>query len=602
MAGSMRNDTWSKKEDMTMREQYDVVIIGAGLAGLSLARQLLLTSDKTILLVEKRSEVPPVRQKVGESLVQVGGYYFSKVLDLEEYLLREHLMKYNLRFYWKSAGRENRCFEDYSQAYIRSFSNITTYQLDRNKLEAEFLRLNRKNPHFTLCAPVTDLDVTLSDNSLHLIIFSTKGSNVAVQAGWVVDTSGRGKFLTRRLGLAQQNTIRHGASFFWVEGLVDIDKLTDRSLKEIRLKKDRTAIGHLPIWLATNHFMGEGFWFWVIPLQGKTSLGLVYDRRLIPHERVATPEKLIEWVCQEFPLFARDLPFRKILDHGSFKDFSYGCVQTMHPSRWALSGEAGRFTDPLYSPGSDFISFHNTLITDAILTTDATELVGKCQLYDHIMRSIYESLLPTYAVSYDALGDQETFVLKYTWELSVYFSFFVFPFINDLATNRLFALSYLGKFSRLGTLNAQLHAFISAYYQWKKARFQPQQSPRFHDFTAVGALRTAESTFYRVGVSVEEARTILDEQLDNLKELARYIVVYVSSVVLADESVLTNCAFIESIDLRNFRFDPGKLYDSYAQYADATVPYAWSFDPCVLGQLRPELCPALSKQTVPAES
>ena len=53
--------------------------------------------------------------------------------------------------------------------------------------------------------------------------------------------------------------------------------------------------------------MGEGFWFWVIP-QGKTSLGLVYDNTIFPRERVATPQKLIEWVCQEFPLFARDLP------------------------------------------------------------------------------------------------------------------------------------------------------------------------------------------------------------------------------------------------------------------------------------------------------
>jgi hypothetical protein len=276
-------------------------------------------------------------------------------------------------------------------------------------------------------------------------------------------------------------------------------------------------------------------------------------------------------------------------------------VQTIHPARWALSGEASRFTDPLYSPGSDFIALHNTLIVDAILTVDADELAGKCQLYEHIMRSIYESLVPTYAVSYDALGDQEVFALKYTWELSVYFSFFVFPFINDLATNRLFALSYLGKFSRLGTLNVQLQAFISAYYQWKKARFQPPQLPRFHDFTAIGALRTAESTFYRVGVSVEEARDILDEQLDNLKELARYIVAYVSSVVLADEGVLTNRAFVESIDLRNLRFDPGGLYDCYARYAEATAPCAWSFDPCVLGQLRPEPCPALPEQTVPVE-
>ena len=85
-------------------EHYDIVIIGAGLAGLSLARQLSMMSDKTILVLERQAQIPPDRQKVGESLVQVGGYYFSKVLDLEEYLLGEHYMKYNLRFYWKNAA------------------------------------------------------------------------------------------------------------------------------------------------------------------------------------------------------------------------------------------------------------------------------------------------------------------------------------------------------------------------------------------------------------------------------------------------------------------------------------------------------------------
>src|SRR5215831_14116990 len=169
-----------------MRNGYDVVIIGAGLAGLSLARQLLLTSDKTILLVEKRAEIPPQRQKVGEALSQVGGYYFSKVLDLEEHLLREHFMKYNLRFYWKSTERENDCFEDYSQAYLRTFSNVATYQLDRNKLEAELLRVNSQHPQFTFRAPVTDLEIALSDNGPHALNCTANGSNMPVQAHRVV--------------------------------------------------------------------------------------------------------------------------------------------------------------------------------------------------------------------------------------------------------------------------------------------------------------------------------------------------------------------------------------------------------------------------------
>src|SRR5215471_17930990 len=83
---------------------FDVVIIGGGLAGLSLARQLLMNSSKRILLLEKLAALPSPRQKVGEATVQLSGYYFSKVLDLEEHLLSEHFMKYNLRFYWKTPG------------------------------------------------------------------------------------------------------------------------------------------------------------------------------------------------------------------------------------------------------------------------------------------------------------------------------------------------------------------------------------------------------------------------------------------------------------------------------------------------------------------
>jgi 2-polyprenyl-6-methoxyphenol hydroxylase-like FAD-dependent oxidoreductase len=559
-------------------KHYDVVIIGAGLAGLALARHLLLYSDKKVLLVERRSEVPPKKQKVGESTVQVSAYYYAKVLDLEEHLLREHFLKYNLRYYWKTHGRTNDCFEHYSQAYIQKLSNICCYQLDRNKFEGEMFRLNCENPNFTFRAPVTGLSVALSDGGPHSLSFNVGGEQFSLTADWVVDTSGRGKFLARQMDLGKENPIRHGASFLWVDGLVNIDKLTDLSSKEIRLKRDRAATGHTPLWLATNHFMGEGFWFWVIPLHGKTSLGLVYDNTIFPRDRVSSAEKLIEWACEEFPLFARDLPHRKILDKSSFKDFSYDCVQTISKSRWAISGEAGRFTDPLYSPGSDLISLHNTLIVDAILTADADELAAKCWLYEQVMEVFYQGTVPAYAVTYDALGDHESFVMKYTWELSLYFAFYVFPFINDLFTDRLFLFSYLGKFSRLGPINQQLQAFISAYYQWRKREGRPARAPIFHDFMDITPLRRAEKTFYRVGVSADEARRVLDLQLANLRELARYLVAHVYSVVLSDERALTNRAFVESIDLYRLCFDPAGMCEHYARHADLPGCYQWSFD------------------------
>ena len=69
-------------------------------------------------------------------------------------------------------------------------------------------------------------------------------------------------------------------------------------------------------------------------------------------------------------------------------------------------GEAGRFTDPLYSPGSgSLISIYNTLIVDAIETDEESVLIEKCRWAEHIQRAAYESYVPSYAVSYDCLGD-----------------------------------------------------------------------------------------------------------------------------------------------------------------------------------------------------
>ena len=571
---------------MSDAKRYDVLIIGAGLAGLALARQLLLNSDKRILLVDRRTEFPPAKQKVGEATVQLSAYYYARVLELEEHLLQQHYLKYNLRFYWKTPGQTNECYEHYSQSYIRKLSNINTYQLDRNKFEGEMLRVNLENPNFEFCPGCTDLDVTLNESGgMHSFSFKTPEGKLSGAAHWVVDTSGRGRFLARRLGLAREGTIRHGSHFYWVEGLVDIEKLTDLSPQEIRTRPDRAALGHTPAWQATNHFCAEGLWFWTIPLHGKTSLGLVYDNRLIPREQIDTLEKLIQWVCKQFPLFARDLPHRRVVHHTALKDFAHDCVQTISPARWAIAGEAGRFTDPLYSPGGDLISLYNTFITDAIQIEDDAELADKCRLYEQLMKAVYEAYVPTYAISYDALGDQQVFTLKYSWELAIYFSYYVFPFINDLFTNKRFLVIFINRFSQLGRINRSLQTFISDFFQWQKTRRTPPAEVFHFDFTDIKPLAEAEKTFYRVAVSVDEARQVLDEQLVNLREMARFIAAQICASVLGDVRVLTNRRFVESFDINRLRFDPAEIRAAYLACQSSTETYPWTLNPHVLERL-----------------
>ncbi|MEM6796617.1 MAG: hypothetical protein AAF725_21780, partial [Acidobacteriota bacterium] len=567
------------------------------------ARQLLLETDRRILLLERREAGSAPPQKVGESTVQVGGYYFSRVLDLEEYLWRHHYMKYNLRFYWRTAGNaaapdgsatertHNDRFEDYSQAYIRNFSNIPCYQLDRKVFESDLLELNDRSERFESVAGARDLEVDLATGGdAHRVRFRSGEHSREIAADWVVDCTGRQRAMARKLGLRKPNPVRHGAVFWWVDGLVDIDRLTDLSTAEIRKKPQRRHQGHLPTWLATNHFCDEGLWFWVIPLQGKTSLGLVYDKEVVDFtiKDVRTAELATDFVCRRFPLFARDLPEREVLEFGAFKDYSYDCERTIHPDRWAMSGMAGRFSDPLYSPGSDLIAIHNTLIVDAIKTRDRQALEAQCRLYEPLMRAVYQAYIPSYAESYDTLGDAEAFSLKYTWELTVYFAGYVFPFLNDLFTERRFVLAFMRLFSRLGPINLSVQKLLSGFYQWKKERFEPAEEPIFHDFTSLGPLAAAEKTFYEIGLPIPEAKAVLSRQVRNLEELALFLYAWVASRVVDDPRVLTHAGFLESVDVSKMRFDADEIRERWRACgpgADA-APQTWSFDHRVLEPFR----------------
>jgi len=304
-------------------------------------------------------------------------------------------------------------------------------------------------------------------------------------------------------------------------------------------------------------------------LQGRTSLGLVYDKAKIPEDSISSPAKVIEWICREFPLFARDLPNRKIVDQGMFRDFAYDCRQTISADRWALSGEAGRFTDPLYSPGGDLIALYNTLIMDAICTEEQSSLAIKIRLYELLMWAFYEAYVPSYAISYDALGDQECYAMKYGWELTIYFTFYVFPFINQVFTDTTFVVPYLDMFARLGMLNNSIQAFITAYYHWKKDRPVEHRDPSFLDFMFLDPLKKSEELFYQVGLSGAECMKVLKTGMANVEKLGHFIAMHIYSQVLEDESLLTSKELADTIRVDDLRFDPEQMRRECSRFSNA---------------------------------
>ena len=65
-----------------MHKAYDVLIMGGGLSGLTLAIQLKRKIENIrILIAEKASyPMPEAAHKVGESSVEIASYYFMIVL------------------------------------------------------------------------------------------------------------------------------------------------------------------------------------------------------------------------------------------------------------------------------------------------------------------------------------------------------------------------------------------------------------------------------------------------------------------------------------------------------------------------------------------
>jgi len=118
-----------------VQEHYDVAVLGGGLAGLTLALQLKGARPETsVLVIEKRDgPAPEAAFKVGESTLDLSGWYFAELLELRDHLESEQLPKCGLRFFFPADG--NRDIAKRVEWGPPFWSPIKSYQLDRGRFE-----------------------------------------------------------------------------------------------------------------------------------------------------------------------------------------------------------------------------------------------------------------------------------------------------------------------------------------------------------------------------------------------------------------------------------------------------------------------------------
>ena len=446
---------------------HDVIIFGGGLAGLTLSIQLRQRfPDMNILVLERKPHpLPEAAHKVGESSVEIGAHYFSKVLGLEEHLKTRQLRKYGLRFFF-SDGRHD--VDQVVELGSGCYFPVPSYQLDRGIFE-NFLGEHARSLGVTFIDAAVVRSFELSkDGAPHQVCYETKGQQHHVQSRWVVDAAGRAGLIKRKLNLAEENAHDANAVWFRIGTKIDMDEWsTDQQWLSRNNPPQR--------WLSTNHYFGEGYWAWLIPLSsGSHSVGIVCDAKLHPLHTMNTFEKALAWLHKHQPRIGQEVEAKRHLlqDFLFLRHFSHGCKQTFSGDRWALTGEAGVFLDPFYSPGSDFIGISNTYITDLIARDrDGEEIRARAGVYQQLYFSFYESTLSLYTDQYPIFGDAEVTPVKVIWDYAFYWGVLTQLFFQKRMTDLISIGRLSNELAQSRNLNFAIQKFLR---EW--ARVNPKRN------------------------------------------------------------------------------------------------------------------------------
>jgi len=330
------------------QESYDVVVIGGGPAGATVAT-LVAREGRRVLVVE-RTRFP--RFHIGESLMPETYWVFDRLGILPKMKESDFVKKYSVQFVTASGKDSAPFFFEERKPHECS----QTWQVDRARFDDMMLN-HAAEAGATVWQETNVTDVILEPSesgdlpAARGVVVQRKGeqSPRRIAARVVVDATGMNAMLSKKLGIRRMDpNLKKASVFSHYKGC----------------KRDPGKNGGATLVLSTKQNDG---WFWYIPLANDvTSVGIVGDLDRLMKNREGTPEQILNEELANCPgLTDRMQGAERCGPVHVLSDFSYRATRCAGDG-WVLVGDAFGFLDPMYSSGVFLALKSGEMAADAI--------------------------------------------------------------------------------------------------------------------------------------------------------------------------------------------------------------------------------------------
>jgi len=326
------------------REDADVIVIGGGPAGSSLATFLARDGRKVILL---EKDIHP-RDHVGESLTPSTNLVFDKLGLLPK--LNDAGFVHKPGTGWNAPRSPLWKFIDIwlFEFPIEGTPQPFTYNLERDVLDTIMLRHAHESGAKVLQGVNVKQVLFEEDRAVGVRASVSDGWERDLYAKLVVDASGRRCLIASQLKMKRKDpSFNQFCIYSWFDGVTP--------------PPDKYKGFTLFFFLGLNQA-----WTWYIPLRdGRTSVGIVMDKEDFQKAGKSHEEFFFEAVKRNRTFVDAMKHAERVRPWWIEGDYSYAIDRFAGPG-WMLVGDALRFVDPIFSSGVDVALFSSMYAYETI--------------------------------------------------------------------------------------------------------------------------------------------------------------------------------------------------------------------------------------------